>query len=103
MKVLVFSTPNGSWEVVPENTFVGIVLGVVIAYFLFRIFLWVCALYDIYSGAPKRWIFLPWRSNWGPDTIPLNKPAIHSIVAGLLVVACVVIGEYFGWIELVKQ
>lgn len=85
------------------NTFAGILLTFVIAYFLFRIFLWVCTLIDVYSGAPTKWVFLPWRSSWSPDSTPLNKSTFHCIIAGVLVVAYVVIGEYFGWIELIKQ
>lgn len=103
MKLIVFTTANGSWEVVPVNTFAGLLLAVVIAHFLFRTFLWICALYVVYSGAPIKWIFLPWRSNWSPDTSPLNKPSFHCIVAGVLAVAYVIIDQYFGWIELIKQ
>lgn len=100
---LVFTTPNGSWEVEPTNIFAGILLAAVIAHLLFRVLLWGRALYYVYSDAPTSWIFLPWRSKWRPDTIPLNKPTFHCIVAGLLLVAYVSIGHYFGWIRLIEQ
>lgn len=51
------TAPNGSREVVPTSTPAAVLLAFILAYLVFRVVLLMTALRDVYSDAPKEWVF----------------------------------------------
>jgi len=101
--MIVVSSPNGSWEVVPTSMLAGIGLIAKCVYFLYRGVMAMLAITDAYSGVPMKppWSF---RRCIEPSARRrLNKAIAHCVVAGILLAIYLDIGDYFGWLEFIDQ
>ena len=77
-------------------------LVLICVYILYAFFRFSIVVTDVYSNAPKDWVFFPWRSKWKADTTPLIKPKVHLLASGILLVAYLSAGGKLGWIEYVR-
>jgi len=88
---------NGSsWEIVPTNTFAGIILGVLFIYLFFRHFMFVLMFMDLILGWLRKF-------NWFPKEGKRLRAFIHWIIALALFFGFLSVAGSAGWLEFIPQ
>lgn len=95
------TTPNGSWDIVTNSPWTSVGMTVVMIYFLYRVFLMVRALDDLYWGVGFKKIIFPKKYGWNPDTTRLRRTQAHCVAAGIIYAIFIFVCVKFGWIDLV--
>ncbi|WP_321830143.1 hypothetical protein [Thalassovita sp.] len=97
MESTVTTSANGnSWEVIPANTFAGVILGVLFVYLFFRHFMFVLMFADLILGWLRKF-------NWFPKEGKRMKTFIHWIVALTLFLGFLLLAGSAGWLEFIPQ
>jgi CDP-diglyceride synthetase len=90
------STNGNSWEIVPANTVVGIILGVLFIYLFFRHFMFVLMFMDLILGWLRKF-------NWFPKEGKRRKTFIHWVIALALFLGFLSVTSSAGWLEFIPQ
>ena len=100
---MLYSTPSGSWEIVPVNMLAGAPLVAILLYLGLRAIILIIAIAEIYAGVPMKSVMFPKRSKWSPDKTRLANAKLHCIAAGALLAVYLYLGAYLGWLEFVEH
>lgn len=90
------STNSNSWEIVPTNTFAGVVLAILFCYLFFRHFIFVLMFMDIILGSVRKF-------NWFPNEGKRRKTLIHWFVALGLFFGFLAVSGSAGWLKFIPQ
>ena len=90
------STNGNNWEIVPTNTLVGIILGVLFIYLFFRHLLFVLMFMDLVLGWLRKF-------DWFPKEGKRRKTLVHWIIALVLFFGFLSVAGSAGWLEFIPQ
>ncbi|WP_370400967.1 hypothetical protein [Sulfitobacter sp. JB4-11] len=90
------STHENTWEIVPSNTIVGIILSALFFYFMIRHMLLGLMVMDIFLGWLRKF-------RWFPKEGKRRKAVVHWIIAAGLLSAFLAVARIAGWLEFVAQ
>jgi len=97
MESTVTTSANGnSWEVIPANTFAGVILGVLFVYLFFRHFMFVLMFADLILGWLRKF-------KWFPKEGKRMKTFVHWVVALTLFLGFLLLAGSAGWLEFIPQ
>ncbi|WP_166416023.1 hypothetical protein [Cochlodiniinecator piscidefendens] len=88
------TTTAQSWQFVPANAFVGVILTVLFIYLFFRHLMVVFVVWDLIIGWLRKF-------RWFPKEGQRLKALMHWVIAIVLVVGFLIISNSMGWITVV--
>ncbi|MEN0002309.1 MAG: hypothetical protein AAF940_15630 [Pseudomonadota bacterium] len=90
------STSTHTWEVVPANTLVGVILMVLFIYLFFRHFMFTLVFMDLLVGWLREY-------SWFPKEGKRLRTLIHWIIALALLPGFLLVAGAAGWVEFIPQ
>jgi uncharacterized membrane protein len=85
-----------TWEIVPMNGLVGVILGILFLYFFFRHFIFCLMFFDL---------ILSWlrRFRWFPGEGKRMRVFVHWLISVTLFVGFLVVAGGAGWLQFVPK